>query len=106
MVSNHSGSEKTSAHVSGQANRPLTKPAHALSYEAVVSEIKANADDGLTEQEAQRRLDKFGPNELGSDDGVQLLKILARQVANAMTLVGLLDQVTAKGRKVNPTSRF
>jgi Na+-exporting ATPase len=74
-------------HKSGQANEPLSKPAHALPWKHVVDEIKCNAEDGLTTLESKARLEKHGPNELGDDGGVQPGKILLRQVANAMTLV-------------------
>jgi len=77
----------TSSHVSGQSNRPLSLPAHALTYQALVQEIGANADDGLTAADAKNRLAEFGENELGDAEGVSPVKILVRQVANAMTLV-------------------
>lgn len=69
-----------------QGNLPLSKPAHALSIEAIIDEVSADDKDGLSTEDAKQRLEKYGPNELGSTDGVQPLKILARQVANAMTL--------------------
>lgn len=78
-----------SNHVSGQSNEPLTKPAHALSYSEVIQETKANAEHGLTSSEATSRVEKHGRNELGEADGVDPIKILIRQIANAMTLVGL-----------------
>jgi Na+-exporting ATPase len=74
-------------HVSGQANEPLTKPAHALTFQEVVEQTKCNPDDGLMTSEAKSRLEKHGNNDLGEDGGVSPGKILLRQVANAMTLV-------------------
>ena len=55
-------------HVSGQANQPMSRPAHALTDAQVLEEIETS-------------------NELGDTGGVQPVKILIRQVANAMTLV-------------------
>lgn len=78
-------------HKSGQANEPLTKPAHALTFNEVVEQTKCNPDDGLTTAEAKSRLEKHGNNDLGEDGGVSPAKILLRQVANAMTLVSYLD---------------
>lgn len=74
-------------HKSGQGNEPLSKPAHALTFQQVIEECKCNPDDGLTTTEAKARLDKHGSNDLGEDGGVSAPKILLRQVANAMTLV-------------------
>jgi magnesium-transporting ATPase (P-type) len=74
-------------HRSGQANEPLSKPAHALPWKEVVQEIQCNAEDGLTTAEAKSRHEKYGNNDLGDDGGVSPGKILLRQVANAMTLV-------------------
>jgi len=78
-------------HVSGQSNQPLSKPAHALPFSSVIEEIKANAEDGLTDTEAKARLETHGRNELSDADGVQPVKILIGQVANAMTLVCLFS---------------
>jgi len=74
-------------HVSGQSNKPMTRPAHALSYNDVIQQVNGNPKDGLTAAEATLRMEEFGPNELGDAGGVQPVKILIRQVANAMTLV-------------------
>jgi len=79
--------ESTESHVSGQANKPLTQPAHALPWKAVAEELQADIDDGLTASEASQRLEEYGKNELGDEGGVNPGKILLRQVANAMTLV-------------------
>jgi len=74
-------------HMSGQANKPLSQPPHALSYDAVTNEIGANANDGLTSADAKSRLEEYGRNELDNGPGVQPVRILLRQVANAMILV-------------------
>lgn len=84
-------------HKSGQANDPLSKPAHALSWKQVVEEVKCNAEDGLTTAEAKSRHEKYGNNDLGDDGGVSPAKILLRQVANAMTLVSLLPSLPIRG---------
>jgi magnesium-transporting ATPase (P-type) len=73
----------------GQGNKPLSRPAHALPYAAVLEELDAREQEGLTSAEAKERLDKYGKNDLGDAKGVQPVKILISQVANAMTLVDL-----------------
>jgi magnesium-transporting ATPase (P-type) len=77
-------------HVSGQANKPLTLPAHSLTLEQVVDELKTETWSGLDDAEAKRRLENYGPNELGEAEGVSVVKILIAQIANAMTLVLIL----------------
>lgn len=79
--------DNNESHVSGQANKPLSLPAHALHYRAVAEELGANAEDGLSEAEAKSRLEEYGRNALDDGPGVQPVKILVRQVANAMMLV-------------------
>lgn len=74
-------------HVSGQSNKPLSKPAHELPFEEVIRELHSNGDDGLTQQEATKRLEEYGRNEFGESKGVQPLRIIGAQLANAMTLV-------------------
>lgn len=76
-------------HVSGQSNEPMSRPAHALTFDQVVEELQTDAMHGLTSAEAKSRHEKFGNNDLGDADGVQPLKIILAQVANAMTLVSL-----------------
>jgi len=79
----------TTPHVSGQANKPLSKPAHSLSFDEAAKELQANVQDGLTVKEAEARLLEYGKNELDNGPGVQPFKILIRQIANAMMLVSL-----------------
>jgi Na+-exporting ATPase len=81
--------------VSGQSNKPLSRPPHALPYTTVIEEIKANPLDGLSAAEARLRLEEHGPNELGDQGGVSIAKILIRQVANAMILVLIIAMVVS-----------
>lgn len=80
-------SDAVANHVSGQANKPLSLPPHSLTIEQTVTELKANTDDGLTTAEAKARLEEYGRNSFGEEKGVQPMKILITQVANAMTMV-------------------
>lgn len=86
-------------HVSGQSNKPMTKPAHALKWQEVAEELKADAEDGLKSPEAKTRLEEYGRNELGDTGGVNPGKILVRQVANAMTLVLIMAMAVSFGIK-------
>lgn len=74
-------------HVSGQSNKPLTSPAHALEWKVVAHELRADIDDGLTSSDASERLNEAGRNELGDANGVNPVKILIRQVANAVSKI-------------------
>lgn len=84
-------------HVSGQSNTPISKPAHCLKWEQVAEELSADVDDGLNSEEAKKRLDQYGRNELGDGGGVNPGKILLRQIANAMTLVLILAMAVSFG---------
>ncbi|KAI8660212.1 Cation-ATPase-N domain-containing protein [Fusarium keratoplasticum] len=85
------------AHVSGQANTPMTAPAHALTYEQVAEQLNANLEDGLTSDEAKGRLEQYGRNEFGAEKGVQPVKIFIGQIANALTLVLILAMAASLG---------
>lgn len=74
-------------HVSGQANKPMSKPAHSLTHEQVVEELGGNSMEGLSPSDAEQKLQEFGKNELDNGPGVNPTKILVKQVANAMMLV-------------------
>jgi Na+-exporting ATPase len=86
-------------HVSGQSNEPMSRPAHALTFDQVVQELQTDTMHGLTSAEAKARHEKFGNNDLGDADGVQPLKIIIAQVANAMTLVLILAMAVSFGIK-------
>ena len=79
--------KSTGGHVSGQSNRPLSRPAHALTHDQLAGELDADVLSGLTAHEAKVRLEQYGRNDLGEEEGVQPLKIIVAQIANAMTLV-------------------
>ncbi|KAF7912697.1 uncharacterized protein EAF01_001718 [Botrytis porri] len=83
--------------VSGQSNKPLSKPAHALEYAQVAHELEANLEDGLTEAEAEERLRLYGRNELDEGPGVQPVQILIHQICNAMILVLILAMAVSFG---------
>lgn len=74
-------------HISGQSNNPLTQPAHALTFRQVEDELRSNALSGLAPDDAAARLVTFGSNDLGEAEGVQPIRIIIAQVANAMTMV-------------------
>jgi Na+-exporting ATPase len=93
------GSEPFEGHVSGQSNHPLSLPAHSLSLQQVVDELKTDTWSGLDDAEAKRRLDDYGPNELGKVEGVSVIKILIAQAANAMTMVLILAMAVSFGIK-------
>ncbi|KAH9902091.1 sodium transport ATPase 5 [Xylariomycetidae sp. FL2044] len=84
-------------HVSGQSNKPLSKPAHSLSFDEVVKELGSSNNDGLSEPTAEQKLQEFGPNELDNGPGVNPTKILLKQVANAMMLVLILAMAVSFG---------
>ena len=76
------------AHISGQSNKPLTRPPHSLSSAQVLEELNSDPTKGLDPDEVPRRLEEYGPNQLDEKAGVQPLKIFFEQIFNAMTLVG------------------
>lgn len=65
----------------------LKEPAHSLPFEDVLKGLSSDHQTGLTEAEAQARKAKYGPNQLDEGPGVQPIRILVHQVANALTLV-------------------
>ncbi|KAJ4288362.1 P-type ATPase [Collariella sp. IMI 366227] len=99
MVKNNGDKEPPAQHVSGQSNRPLSHPAHALTHEQLAAELDADILSGLTAQEANVRLEQYGRNDLGEEEGVQPLKIIVAQIANAMTLVLILAMAVSFGIK-------
>jgi Na+-exporting ATPase len=86
-------------HVSGQANKPMSKPAHSLTLQEVINELKTDSWSGLDDAEAKRRVDEYGTNELGEAESVSAVKIFIAQIANAMTLVLIMAMAVSFGIK-------
>jgi Na+-exporting ATPase len=86
-------------HVSGQANKPMSLPAHSLSLRQVVEELKTEEWSELDDAEAKRRVETYGVNELGETESVSPVKILIAQVANTMTRVLILAMAVSFGIK-------
>jgi Na+-exporting ATPase len=82
-------SDDSEIHVSGQANKPLSLPPHALTSEQFIEELNVHVDNGLTSAEAGTRLEEYGANSLDEGPGVQPVKILIKQIANAMILASI-----------------
>ncbi|KAH6645278.1 sodium transport ATPase 5 [Truncatella angustata] len=84
-------------HVSGQSNKPMSRPAHGLTFEEVIRELGVDGDDGLSESAAKERLEEFGNNELDNGPGINPTKILLKQIANAMMLVLIMAMAVSFG---------
>lgn len=84
-------------HISGQSNKQLTKLAHALDIDDIVQQLEADIENGLNKAEAAKRVEQYGRNELDDGPGVQPIKILIAQVANAMMLVLILAMAVSFG---------
>lgn len=80
-------------HVSGQSNKPLSRPPHSLEAAQVLEELHVDVTNGLDPDDAVRRLAELGRNELRQQKGVQPLKIFLEQIFNAMTLVSCLSSL-------------
>jgi Na+-exporting ATPase len=75
------GQPTLEGHSSGQSNKPLSKPAHALPFSAVIEELGCDTEEGLSTTKAKELHQQWGNNDLGEGGGVQPGKILLRQVA-------------------------
>lgn len=66
-----------------------TYPQHPFltSISDLLQHLGSDKERGLSVQSAQQAQQKYGPNKLKGDDGVQWYSILAKQVSNAMILV-------------------
>ncbi|KAK0455617.1 uncharacterized protein EV420DRAFT_1552259 [Desarmillaria tabescens] len=65
----------------------LASSAHTYTIEELVSEIGTSRTDGLSKNEAHRRLERYGENLLKGRTGVSAWRVLVGQLANALTLV-------------------
>ncbi|KAI2637864.1 potassium/sodium eff [Hypomontagnella submonticulosa] len=83
--------------VSGQANKPMSRSAHALTCEQLIYELGSNPINGLSNNVAKQRLEELGRNDLGDSEGVHPWKIIVAQIANAMTMVLIMAMAVSYG---------
>ncbi|WWD22658.1 potassium/sodium efflux P-type ATPase, fungal-type [Kwoniella shandongensis] len=68
-------------------SQSLPFKAHTVASAKVLEALGGNVTKGLTEPEASKRKESYGPNRLKPPKRPSVLKIIARQVGNAMTLI-------------------
>lgn len=69
------------------SDSPLPFKPHTALSGKVLEALSSNATSGLPDDEVSRRLEKYGPNRLKPPKKPSVLKIIVRQVGNAMTLI-------------------
>jgi Ca2+-transporting ATPase len=83
---------------------------HSLEVDKALELLDSNADSGLTPQEIQQRLQKYGPNELEESAGRSAWEILLDQFKNIMLLMligvalisGFLDLMALREGRLKP----
>lgn len=83
---------------------------HSLEVDKALDLLDSNADSGLTPQEIQQRLQKYGPNELEETAGRSTWEILLDQFKNIMLLMligvalisGFLDLMALREGRLKP----
>lgn len=83
---------------------------HSLEVERALKLLNSNADSGLTPQEIEQRLQKYGPNELEESGGRSPWEILLDQFKNIMLLMliavalisGILDLMAWRSGNLKP----
>lgn len=66
---------------------PLDFPAHTAEPEKVLEALAVDPENGLSDDEVQKRIAEYGPNRIKPPPKASLGKIFFRQVANAMTVI-------------------
>jgi P-type Ca2+ transporter type 2C len=83
---------------------------HSLEVDKALDLLDSNADSGLTPQEIEQRLQKYGPNELEETAGRSAWEILLDQFKNIMLLMligvalisGILDLLALRAGDLKP----
>ncbi|KAL4933047.1 putative potassium/sodium P-type ATPase [Aspergillus undulatus] len=64
-----------------------TEHAHTVDPSSLSAFLGVDLQHGLSDAEASSRLERDGPNSVGSMEGLSVWKILLRQVSNSLTLI-------------------
>ncbi|MCO6481108.1 MAG: cation-transporting P-type ATPase [Phaeodactylibacter sp.] len=64
-----------------RSSKHISSP-HARESEELLQELDTNAEQGLSQEEAEKRLEEYGPNELEEQEQKSLLALLISQVNN------------------------
>lgn len=71
----------------GSPHGPLSFAPHTAEPSKVLSALEANQDNGLSDDDAAKRLAEYGPNRIKPPKKPSIWGICLRQIGNAMTLV-------------------
>jgi calcium-translocating P-type ATPase len=77
-----------------QAEPALVRPPHASDIADILRRLQSSPE-GLSSAEAQKRLERYGPNILPRTGGDSALKLLARQIHNPLIYVLLVSSILA-----------
>ena len=69
------------------------RESHCKPIEELVNQFQTNLDRGLTQQEAQARLEKFGPNELTKEERASPVALFFAQFKNTLIIILLVATV-------------
>ncbi len=76
---------------------PSTSNAHRLSADAVVAALASDERQGLTDQEATARLERFGPNELAAEKPVPPWRRFVAQFQDVLVVLLLIATAISLG---------
>ncbi|KAG0369141.1 hypothetical protein BGX24_002530, partial [Mortierella sp. AD032] len=74
-------------------------PFHTFSVDQVADHYQTSTLEGLSSEEAAKRLQTYGHNELEGDGGVKWYKVLWRQIANTLVCILLIATALAFATK-------
>lgn len=77
------------------ANRKQRSTFHNRDVADVLAEFEVAAGEGLSDEEARRRLAEYGPNELVEKGGIHPLRIVLSQFTDTMVIVLIIAAVIA-----------
>ncbi|KAH8731817.1 sodium P-type ATPase-like protein [Phaeosphaeriaceae sp. PMI808] len=76
---------------------PTLHAPHTLSFKEVAEKLRVDVNHGLSNAEAESRLQLYGPNKVKGAEGLSLWKILMRQISNSLTFVLIIVMALSFG---------
>lgn len=93
LVKRFKGKKKLNSAMDQAEDRVEGPPYHTMDLATVADLLKTDLEDGLSDEDVEKRHSEYGYNEMEGEGGVNPVKLLLKQFLNVMVLILLIAMV-------------